>query len=81
MRDLKHIVSDEQIDAVLVAGDVFHAQDVDDQTMLKAADAIGSLAVPVVMIPGNHDVARAGSLWERSAWQQRVASHAPNRSW
>jgi DNA repair exonuclease SbcCD nuclease subunit len=64
--------------AVLVAGDVFHTNEVEDRLVLDALARIGRIGVPVIAIPGNHDHAGAGSVWERRALVQHKDRLAPN---
>lgn len=64
--------------AVLVAGDVFHTSEVDDQVVVAALDRIGRLAVPVVAIPGNHDHAGPGTIWQRPTFARHCERLAPN---
>jgi hypothetical protein len=64
--------------AVLVAGDVFHTNEVEDKWIVEALRAIGSIAKPVLAIPGNHDHAGGGSVWERRSFVQNQPKLAPN---
>lgn len=64
--------------AVLVAGDVFHTHEVEDKWIVEALRCIGAIGLPVIAIPGNHDHAGAGSVWERRALIQNRARLAPN---
>lgn len=56
-----------QVDAILVAGDVFDAQTVSDKTIRRLFGAMAGFEGPWVMIPGNHDAALAESVWTRAA--------------
>jgi DNA repair exonuclease SbcCD nuclease subunit len=60
----------EQVDAVLVAGDVFDAQTVSARSIRRLFNALQAYAGPWVMIPGNHDAALAESVWTHA---QRLA--------
>ncbi|ARU05971.1 hypothetical protein CCO03_16005 [Comamonas serinivorans] len=53
------------VDAVLVAGDVFDAQTVSDKTLRRLFAALGTERA-VVLLPGNHDAALAESVWTRA---------------
>lgn len=64
--------------AILVAGDVFHTSEVDDQVVVAALDRIGRLGVPVVAIPGNHDHAGPGTIWQRPTFARHCERLAPN---
>jgi DNA repair exonuclease SbcCD nuclease subunit len=69
------LARDHEIDAVLVAGDVFDAQTVSDRTIRKLFAAMSGFAGPWVMIPGNHDAALAESVWSRA---RRLGVLPPN---
>ena len=56
----------EQVDAVLVAGDVFDAQTVSDRTIRRLFNALQGYAGPWILIPGNHDAALTESVWTRA---------------
>ena len=60
---IARLARDEQVDAVLVAGDIFDAQNVRDVTVRKLFNALQDYPGPWLMIPGNHDAALAESVW------------------
>jgi DNA repair exonuclease SbcCD nuclease subunit len=64
--------------AILVAGDLFHSNEVEDRVLVTALEKIGRMGLPVIAIPGNHDHAGAASIWERKRFQKERASLAPN---
>lgn len=66
----------EQVDAVLVAGDVFDAQAVSDRTIRRLFNALGGYRGPWILIPGNHDAALAESVWTRAQRLGAVPDHA-----
>lgn len=70
----------EQTDAsfVLVAGDLFDSNTADKPTVSAACSAIGKIKVPVIAIPGNHDHAGPGSVWQQEYFLQEKAQLAPN---
>lgn len=72
---LARLAAEQQVDAVLVAGDVFDAQGVADRTVHRLFHALREFAGPWVMIPGNHDAALAESVWTRAA---RLGAIPPN---
>lgn len=57
---------------VVVAGDVFEHNQVERQTILRAAEALKRIPVPVVLLPGNHDALEPGSLWSSPQWHAHV---------
>ncbi|MCE7509574.1 metallophosphoesterase [Alcanivorax balearicus MACL04] len=60
------LASEEAVDAVLVAGDVFDAQTVSDRTIRRLFNAMSPYTGPWILIPGNHDAALAESVWTRA---------------
>ncbi|MFY1866187.1 metallophosphoesterase family protein [Achromobacter xylosoxidans] len=60
------LAAERQVDAVLVAGDVFDTQGVSDRTIRRLFAALAAYAGPWVMIAGNHDAALADSVWSRA---------------
>lgn len=65
----------EQVDAVLVAGDVFDAQTVSDRTLHRTFDAMKAYSGPWIMLPGNHDAALAESVWTRAQRMNAVPAN------
>lgn len=63
---------------VVVAGDVFDSNLVTNRTISDACDAIASIGVPVHVIPGNHDHAGPGSVWEKEFFRFESRARAPN---
>ena len=63
---------------VLVAGDLFDSPHVTKATVSSACSAIGSLQVPVFVIPGNHDHGGPGSIWQQEFFLREQAQLAPN---
>lgn len=51
---------------VLVAGDVFEAEDLPNATLRRGLERMAEHpAITWVLLPGNHDPARAGGVWDR----------------
>jgi DNA repair exonuclease SbcCD nuclease subunit len=63
------------VDAVLVAGDVFDLQTVSDTVIRRLFGALQAFSGPWIMLPGNHDAALVESVWTRA---QRLNCVAPN---
>lgn len=72
---LAELAKSEEVDAVLVAGDVFDAQSVSDRTVRQVFERMRAFTGPWVMLPGNHDAAVAESVWERA---RRLGAVQPN---
>lgn len=78
VRRMAALVREMEASFVLVAGDVFDSPHVTRATVSAACAAIGALAVPVLAIPGNHDHAGPGSLWEQEFFRREQEQLAPN---
>jgi DNA repair exonuclease SbcCD nuclease subunit len=63
---------------VVVSGDLFDSPSPDRSTVSAACQAIGSIGVPVYAIPGNHDHAGPGSVWEQAYYRQEQQALAAN---
>jgi DNA repair exonuclease SbcCD nuclease subunit len=62
------IAAQESVDFLLIAGDTFEDNSVDRQLVIEVAGILGSLAIPVFVLPGNHDPLTPGSVWEHRSW-------------
>ncbi|MGJ0515482.1 MAG: metallophosphoesterase family protein [Methylomicrobium sp.] len=78
LKRISHLVKEHQASFVLVAGDLFDTNSPDKSTVATACGAIGRMEVPVIVIPGNHDHAGAGSIWEQEFFQREQSALAPN---
>lgn len=76
------LAAERQVDAVLVAGDVFDTQGVSDRTIRRLFAALAAYSGPWVMIAGNHDAALADSVWSRAAQLDCIPAnvHVPLRT-
>lgn len=63
---------------VVVAGDLFDSNNAPHPTISEACDAIKSIGVPVYVIPGNHDHAGPGSIWEQQFFLHESRERAAN---
>tara|TARA_B100000614_G_scaffold20106_1_gene16195 strand:+ start:1066 stop:2283 length:1218 start_codon:yes stop_codon:yes gene_type:complete len=68
----------EEVDAVLVAGDLFDSSTVAASMVMEVLEAIESISVPVVVIPGNHDHGGAGGIWRREDLRRQLQERAGN---
>jgi DNA repair exonuclease SbcCD nuclease subunit len=66
VRRIAALATERNIDAILVAGDVFDQQTVSDTVIRKLFAALAGFAGPWFMLPGNHDAALAESVWTRA---------------
>lgn len=63
---------------VVVCGDLFDSPGVTKGTVSAAMGAIGKIGLPVFAIPGNHDHAGPGSIWEQPFFLGERDALAPN---
>ncbi len=62
------VAKQKEAEFILVAGDVFEDNGVDRRLIQKVGDILARFEGPVFIIPGNHDPAVPGSVWEHSVW-------------
>jgi DNA repair exonuclease SbcCD nuclease subunit len=62
-------------DVVVLAGDTFDCHRLPIDLLDRAADVISSAALPVVLLPGNHDPLVAGSVYQHAALAQNANLH------
>lgn len=65
IKTLAILANKHKVDAILVAGDVFDANEVSDTTIRKTLNAMQEYKGPWILLPGNHDPALAQSVWTR----------------
>lgn len=71
---LAEIATEREVDAVLVAGDVFEMDAVSDDTLGRMVEAMRGFDGPWVLLPGNHDAALAEGVWQRLQRRQLPAN-------
>ena len=71
VRTLGRIAAEERCEFIVVAGDIFESNQVDRKTVLKACEAMGAIAVPIYLLPANHDPLDAGSVFNSRLWRER----------
>lgn len=76
VKAIARCAAEEQVQLVLVAGDVFDAQTVTDKTIQQTFSALGAFAGLWVFLPGNHDAALAESVWTRAQRINAVPANA-----
>ena len=70
--------SAQNLDAVLVAGDLFDSSTVPPTLVMEVMEAMASITCPVLVIPGNHDHGGAGGIWQRRDVQRQMRERCPN---
>ena len=63
---------------LVVAGDLFDAPTPTSSDVAAVCQAIGKLAIPVLVIPGNHDHGAPGSVWQSPFFVSEQQRRAPN---
>lgn len=63
---------DHAVDAVTIGGDLWEDEHVTVDTRRAVAYELGLLAVPVLVIAGNHDPLLPGGAYERTEWPANV---------
>ena len=59
------VAVEHDVDAVLVAGDVFETNAVSDESLRRTIQALSAYQGQWLLLPGNHDAALAESAWTR----------------
>ncbi|NBP79121.1 DNA repair exonuclease [bacterium] len=72
------VAREQEARFILVAGDVFDSPRPTDRLISAALERVGHLPVPVYLIPGNHDHAGPGCLWESPHFLKEQQLLAPN---
>jgi len=65
VKAIAELARERQVDAVLVAGDVFEDNAVSDETLGRTMHALAPFEGPWVLLPGNHDAGLTQSAWSR----------------
>lgn len=60
---------------ILVAGDVFEANQLSRQTILRSLEAIKAVGLPIVLVPGNHDPLDPVSIYRSKAFVENLPSN------
>lgn len=69
------IAKSRAVDFVIIAGDIFENNNIDEIVVRKTVDILNQFApIPVFIIPGNHDPSLPGGIWERGSWK-RIEPH------
>ncbi len=63
-----------EVDLVIIAGDLFDHNRVDDDLISFAVEQLERLTVPTVILPGNHDCLVLGSAFERAELWENCAN-------
>lgn len=69
---LARLAREEGVDLVLLPGDLFDGERVYPETVRALVQALGEMAVPVVVAPGNHDYYHDKSPYAAVSWPDNV---------
>ena len=75
IRRLGRLALAERCEFIVVAGDVFESSQVDRRTVGRACEAMAGISLPIYLLPGNHDVLDAGSVYASRPWRERRPAH------
>jgi DNA repair exonuclease SbcCD nuclease subunit len=64
---------DDRSDALILAGDIFEDNHVDNQWVREVVRILSASSVPVYVLPGNHDPLSQDSIYRRASWKERAA--------
>ena len=71
IRTMGRVAKDQNCQFMLVCGDVFESNLVDQKTVARAMEALKEVSVPVFILPGNHDPLNAASVYRSSTFIDR----------
>lgn len=67
---VKALAINNKVDLLIIAGDLFDHNKVEDELVRFTADKLREIALPIVVLAGNHDCLSAGSAFDRAElWQ------------
>ena len=75
IRTMGRVAKAEKCQFMLVCGDAFESNQVDRKTVARALEALRDVAVPVYILPGNHDPLDAASVYRSSTFIDRKPAH------
>jgi DNA repair exonuclease SbcCD nuclease subunit len=67
-RRIIEIAREQRADFVILAGDTFEHHGIERAKVREIANLLSTAPCPVYIIPGNHDPAGNGSVWEDECW-------------
>lgn len=65
VRRLAELATAEKVTAVLVAGDILESEHAEPALLRRMVARMAGFAGPWLLLPGNHDPARPGGVWDR----------------
>jgi len=74
VRDIVALANERDIDALIVAGKQFEDRAPASGDVASLAMALAKARMPVILLPGDHDPARADSAFRSSSWKSLAGS-------
>lgn len=71
VRRLGELAAERDADFVVVGGDVFESNQLDRAIIARTFDVLSSFAVPILLLPGNHDPLDAASIYDSGPFVSR----------
>lgn len=68
VKRIGEVAAEQDVEFVVVAGDVFEHHGLKPATVRKAFDLLGAFPVPVYLLPGNHDPHTPDALYRSPLW-------------
>lgn len=72
-RNVIQAANAKRVDAVVLAGDIFEDNLVDDRLVHAVLGILAECRSPVFILPGNHDALTPDAVYRRASWKQRPA--------
>jgi len=72
LSEIVSLAGDENVDAILIAGDLFDTATVPHSDAAAAAAILGRTKIPIFIAPGNHDPITGRSPYSLAAWPENV---------
>ncbi|MBI5542692.1 MAG: DNA repair exonuclease [Deltaproteobacteria bacterium] len=73
-REVVAIANRERADVLLLAGDTFEHNLVEDRLVHEVVKVLSGAQAPVFVLPGNHDALSHDSVFRRASWRNRPAN-------
>lgn len=73
-REVVQAANREKVDALVLAGDQFEDNLVEDRLVRAVVEILATSRAPVFVLPGNHDALTHDSVYRRASWQEAPAS-------
>ena len=72
-RQVVAVANRERVDALVLAGDTFEHNLVEDRLVFEVVKILSEASAPVFVLPGNHDALSQDSVFRRASWRGRPA--------